>query len=939
MTEGRELRERLADFVRYRHEHLKGDEKGEAQIFNEHLFRAFGHAGVREAGATLEERLKKNNAKGTAFADLMWKPRCLVEMKKAGVDLTKAYRQAFDYWVQAVPDRPQYVVLCNFDEFWIYDFDRQLDEPMDRLKIDDLPQRWEALSFLLPEAPPPVFGNDLVAVTRDAAAKVAKVFRGLHERGVNRDDAQRFVLQSVMAMFAEDIGLLPSHFFTQVLADSKTGSEAYDLVFGLFREMNSPSITSGGRYKGTPYFNGGLFEKVAPFDLTELELNSLREAAVTDWSAVRPEIFGTLFEQSMDAGERHAQGAHYTSQADIARVVIPTIVAPWRERLRAAGNIEEIERLLGEMYSFRVLDPACGSGNFLYVAYREMRRLESEAQQMIDDRRRSGERKAQRRLAYIAPDHFYGIDVNPFAVEVAKVTMMLAKKLSADELDDDQDVLPLDNLDGTIVAADALFSPWPKADAIIGNPPFLGRRKMVEELGVVYNDRLRTKYPNIGGVADFVTYWFPLAHDHLKDGGRAGFVGTKSIRETSSRIASLDYVVDNGGTITEAVSSQPWSGDAVVHVSIVNWIKGSANKENKKVLWLNGTDLRLELDEIPPSLKPGIDVRKAVALSVNQTPKVCFQGQTPGLTRGFTVSPDEYQSIIKKSPESAKFLHPYLTGDALLRGSAVDRYIIDLPHNDALAAETAAPFLVKRLKEGVLPKRLAGAEKEAQRNAELRAANPKAKLARHHSNFLDSWWQLAYRREDMLDRLAELPRYIVTSRVSSFERPSVFAFVGPEVHASDALIALALADNYSFGVVHSQLHRKWFEARCSGMKADPRYTSTTVFDSYPWPQSPKPGQVARIEKTVQSILDLRNEYLAAGVGLAKQYDVLRQPGRSTLRTLHQALDAEVTDAYGFNAEEDLLTQLYALNLDLAEDPVNARGPGPVVPQEVGEVTS
>ena len=503
------LGQRLTEFVRYRHEYLRGDEKGEAQIFCDALFRAFGHEGVRQAGATLEQRIKKRDVKGTAFADLMWKPRCLVEMKKTGVDLGRVYRQAFDYWIQAVPDRPRYVVLCNFDEFWVYDFDQQLDAPMDRLRLDDLPRRWEVLGFLLPDPVPPVFGNDLVAVTRDAATKVARVFTGLNQRGVGREDAQRFVLQSVVAMFAEDIGLLPGHFFTRALEDSTTGANAYDLLFGLFREMNTPGVTGGGRYRGTPYFNGGLFDAIAPFDLTSLEVDSLKEAVRMDWSAVRPEIFGTLFEQSMDAGERHAHGAHYTSQADIARVVVPTIVAPWRERLAAAGSIPELEKLLGAMYSYRVLDPACGSGNFLYVAYREMRRLEHEALAMIADRRRSANVAAQRALAYVTPDHFRGIDVNPFAVEVAKVTMMLAKKLSADELDDTQQVLPLDNLNEVITTGDALFTPWPTADAIISNPPYLGRRKMVDELGAAYNERLQRAFPKVGGVSDFVCYWFP----------------------------------------------------------------------------------------------------------------------------------------------------------------------------------------------------------------------------------------------------------------------------------------------------------------------------------------------------------------------------------------------------------------------------------------------
>ncbi|MCA1675665.1 MAG: N-6 DNA methylase, partial [Actinobacteria bacterium] len=461
--------------------------------------------------------------------------------------------------------------------------------------------------------------------------------------------------------------------------------------------MNTPGVTGGGRYKGTPYFDGGLFAIVAPFELTGTELDMLREAAHTNWSAVRPEIFGTLFEQSMDAGERHAQGAHYTSQADIARVVVPTIVTPWRERLTAASNIGDIEKLLAAMYHFRVLDPACGSGNFLYVAYREMRRLEYEALAMIADRRRSADVAAQRSLAYVTPDHFAGIDRNPFAVEVAKVTMMLAKKLAADELDDNQQVLPLDNLDNVIIAADALFTPWPKADAIIGNPPYLGRRKMVDELGAAYNDRLQQRYPDVGGVSDYVCYWFPLAHDRLPDGGRAGLVATKTIRETSSRKASLDYVTDHGGVITEAVSSQPWSGDAVVHVSIVNWLK-NGDPGQQRVLWLNNTDLRLEVNYIPASLQPGIDVRRAAALPANQHPKVCFQGQTPGVTKGFTLDATEREALIHRDPGAARYIHPFLGGEELLHDLTIDRWVIDLPHLDALAAERDAPALMEHLR-------------------------------------------------------------------------------------------------------------------------------------------------------------------------------------------------------------------------------------------------
>ena len=920
------LRNGLTDLLRYRYEYLSGDEKGEAQVFCDRLFRAFGHEGVREAGATLEMRIKRNDAKGTAFADLMWKPRCLIEMKRAGVNLSRHYRQAFDYWIHAVPDRPRYVVLCNFDEFWVYDFDVQLDEPMARVKLDDLVQRVDALSFLLPEEQKPVFGNDLVAVTRDAAATVARLFRALHERGIERVRAQRFVLQAVIAMFSEDIGLLPGKFFTRALEDASTGGEAYDLLFGLFREMNSPGVTAGGRYRGTPYFNGGIFEAVEPFELTPVELDGLRWASATNWAAVRPEIFGTLFEGSMEAGERHAQGAHFTSQADITKVVIPTIVTPWRQRLQAAGSIAELERALGDMYAFRVLDPACGSGNFLYVAYREMRRLEHEALDMIAERRRSTGRAAQAAFAYVTPDHFYGIDINPFAVEVAKVTMMLAKKLAADELGESQQVLPLDNLDQTIIAADALFSKWPKADVVIGNPPYLGRRKMVEELGSAYTQRLAAAYPAVGGVSDYVCYWFPKAHDHLPSGGRAGLVATKTIRETSSRKASLDYVVAHEGVIFDAVSSQPWSGDAVVHVSIVNWSKGK--DVQPKLLWLNQGELRLEVDQIPASLLPDLDVAKAVQLSCNRSPKVCFQGQTPGVTRGFTLDAPERDNLLRQDHSAGHFIFPFLGGDDMLHRQGIDRWVIDLPQDDLAEAEAASPILIRHLREHVLPTRQAAADKEAKRNASVVDEESAPRVNRHHAKFLNGWWQLAWRRADMVEAIEQLDRYIALTITASWERPSVYCFVDSSVRPAASLQVFSLDDDYSFGILSAAPHRRWFEARCSRLKADLRYTPNTVFDSYPWPQQPSSDDVQRITHAVKEILILRATHSQMGLTLARQYDVLRIPGKSQLRDLHQELDTAVLQAYGFSGDEDVLAQLLALNQDVAAAGATARPPGP-----------
>lgn len=932
--EPEELRPNLSAFVSWRQKHLRGDEKGEAQTFLDRLFRAFGHEGAIEAGAVYEDRVKRKiDYLGVGYADLMWKPRLLVEMKKAGTDLSRHFRQAFEYWQMAVPNRPRYVMLCNFDEFWVYDFDQQLDAPMDVVKIDDLPQRYEALAFMLPDNPEPIFNNDLVEVTREAAAKVAGAFRSMVERGIDRREAQAFVLQCVVAMFAEDIGLLPSHFFTRtVVTDAKNGREAYDLLGSLFREMNMPGRTQGGRFEGTPHFNGGLFSNIQPIEMTDDELSAIRDACSTDWSAVRPEIFGTLFETSMDKGERHAYGAHFTSQADILKIVGPCIVRPWVERINAARprsvSYKVVEQILLDMASYRVLDPACGSGNFLYVAYREMRRLEAEAKSLILEKRRAERFTAQDTLSYVTTDHFLGLDNNPYAVEMAKVTLMMAKKLAADELGGGQaDVLPLDNLDDTILYGDALLNPWPKADAIIGNPPYMGRRKMVEELGLGYVQELDSRYPH-PGVSDLVTYWFPLAHDALPEGGRGGFVATQAIRDNASRVKSLDYITRRGGVIFEAVSSQPWSGDAAVTVSIVNWVKGAAHAPGERILWLDNGELRLPVPEIPATLRPITDATKALDLSHNRKPKVCFQGQTTGLVSGYRLSVGEANTLLALEPGSAEVVRPMISGDPLIHQNSIPGYVIDVAESDIVKARQAYPRVMTLLSERVLPERQQQAAKEIARNEAMLAKRPNGKPVTAFQGFLArSWWKHWRRRGDMVETITALNRYVALTIVAAHGRKSIYEFVDADIRPDASVQVFALDDDYSFGILTSSLHRTWFDERCSKLETRPRYTPTTVWDTFPWPSSPSEDDVAQIASITADILKIRDEFRTQGMTLGQMYDALREPGRSDLREAHDALDRAVVKAYRFDPDEDTLAQLLALNLAAAQDPEVAQRPG------------
>lgn len=922
---------KLSAFVAYVHKHLKGHERPEAQIFCDRLFQAFGHAGAIEAGGAFEAALRYG--KRTKFLDLLWSPRVLLEMKTRGEKLENHYRQAFEYWLHLVPHRPSYVILCNFDEFWVYDLNRQLDEPMDRIRLDELPARYTALNFLFPKQEDPVFKNNWVEVTEVAARRIGAVFSSLVDRGEDRMQAQRFVLQCVVSLFSEDIDLLPRDLFTKLIADCQRGASSYDLLGELFRQMNNPKQARAGRFCQVPYFNGGLFALIDPIELNKEELVLLAEATSQNWSKVKPSIFGNMFEGTMDATERHSFGGHYTSEADIQQVVLPTVIRPWRQRLEQAKGVKDLVELREDLLKFRVLDPACGSGNFLYVAYRELKRVEMD---LLDKLSAAAGKKKIEGMAssLVSAKQFFGIDINHFAVDLAKVTLMLGKKLAIDEarqrLEATQQELPfeaekpipLENLDQTIKRGDALFCEWPKVDAIIGNPPFQSKNKLQQILEPKEIGRIRDKYPGVPGRADYCVYWFRRAHDELPVNGSAGLVGTNTIRENYSREGGLDYIVSHGGTITEAVSSQPWSGDAVVHVSIVNWIKGDSLGDKKLVVvkeGRSGEPLEREVflqKKINSSLSPRTDVSGAKRLATNATSKACYQGQTHG-HEGFLLQPDEAAAMLSSSSKNSDVIFPFLTADEMIgeKTSQPTRYVIDFSGRDLLAAKAyELPFA--KIEKLVLPTRKEAARNEKNRNAAALEANPKAKVNSHHANFLKTWWRLSYSRDAMMKAMERLSRYIACGRVT--KRP-IFEFLETGIHPNDALAVFPLSDDYSFGILQSGIHWAWFVARCSTLKGDFRYTSDTVFDTFPWPQMATAGEVGVVARAGIKLRNLRRQVMKDNNwSLRELYRTLELPGANPLREAQTELDSAVKRAYKMPESADVLGFLLELNATLAD---------------------
>jgi len=933
----------LQKFVSWYSAHISGDEKGEAQVFLDRLFQGFGQAGILDVGGKAEYRVRKatEDGGGVSFADYVWKPIVLIEMKRRGVPLQKHRKQAANYWTRLVPNRPRYVVLCNFDEFWIYDFETDLDEPKDKITTKDLVQHWGALAFLEPGTPAPIFGSDRVAVTRRAADTLAELLNSLLQRKEDRTLAQHFLVQNLIALFSQSIGLLPKYFYTKLVHDCATPAQAYDLIGGLFEAMNRNTPASGGRFKDVPYFNGGVFATPARIELITAEIDLLKKATEYDWSKVQPEIFGALFQDSLGEKDQRQLGAHFTHPADIMKIVGPTIVEPWREKVEGAKTLTALNQALMRLHNFRVLDPACGSGNFLYVAYRELKRIEARiVERQQQEFKREAAKAAQMKLSFLSAKNLYGIDIHPLAIEIAKVTMVIARKLANDELHFNEQDLPLANLEENFKTADALVTPaglqntWPKVDVIIGNPPFIGAKRLKPERGSSYVERLWKAYAkdDVPRMADYCVYWIRKAHEHLpvcteEDpvAGRAGLVGTQNIRHNKSRVGGLDHVVSTG-TIIETVDNQPWSGEADVNVSIVNWVKTQVPEllpKNRRLWFMVDPDPTLggiapapkfELDYrecsfINSTLTDTTDVSGAVTLICNVAPQRVFQGITPGHA-GFVLKPAEQKALLAKDSTSAPVLFPYLVGRELVSGDGKPkRFVIDFGTRTVLEAQAfSEAFARVKTKVLVARKRKAEGQKESDGKYQL-----------EHKQALNRWWRLWRDRDDMKQANAKLQgRYIAASRTQRW--PFIFCFVCKRVLAGDKLQTFAFDDDYSFGILQALPHLIWYKAKAARLKneVDYNYSTESVFDTYPWPQAPTKQQVAAVAEAAVTLRRVRTSAPSVKGGLRGIYNSLALPGANPLKDAHRDLDDAVIAAYGFNKRKDLLKQLIDLNKKMSE---------------------
>jgi hypothetical protein len=787
--------------------------------------------------------------------------------------------------------------------------------------------------------------GDGADVTRAAADLLARCFQAQIARGVPRDAARGFLLRAAARVIAGDAG---AHAQAGAAADcgavgadtaefeasraafdaaaqvgdaasraafgagARVGDGASRAAFGAGAWVEADTARCGSLWSvfgagawveadaarcGSLWSVFGAGARVEA-DAAERGLLAAVDELVRGGSRVAPELLGALYETSLRAGERRAGGVHFTPPAEVARVVGPTIVAPWSALLAAARTDAELRALHARLLRFRVLDPACGAGNFLLVALRELRRLETRLLAGI-----GGERPP----AGVSAAQLHGMDVDPIAVAVARWSLAVVDGRGATG-----ELRVMD----AIVDADGGVPAWPRVDVIVGNPPFLDARKLTTTLGRAYARALRGAYPGVPGRADYCVYWLRRAHDALPAwstedpvAGRAGLVATKTIRENHARVGGLDHVVAAGGVIVEAVASQSWPGAASVDVAIVNWLKG--DYRGPRVLQ-SADGERREVEQITSALTAGADVSAARPLAAVTRTKRCFEGQQPG-HRGFRVDAATREALARADPRIDEVVFPYMIGEALLSGrhAAAPEFVIDFAAR-SLAEAAEHPGALAVVRRAVLPDWRANARREAADGG-----------AGEHGRRVKQWWQLKRRRPELLAAIAGLPRYVVCVRHTL--RPIVALLAGA-IRPDSALTVFAFADDYSFGVLQSNIHWRWFAARCSSIGRRFRYTSETVFDAFPWPQRATQADVRAVAAAARAVRAVRAAHAGAG-GLRALYRGLDgAPGRHPLRDAHAALDAAVMAAYGFADGEDVVAALLELGREVG-DAADAVGPG------------
>ena len=869
-----EIKDRALKFSNEWAEETK--ERAEKDSFWNDFFNVFGIS--RRRVATFEEPVKKLSG-NQGFIDLFWKGTLLVEHKSKGRNLDKAFEQATDYFPGLKEhELPKYILVSDFDKIKLFDLDEKTEH---EFHVSELYKNVKLFGFIAGYQKRTFKEEDPVNIK--AAELMGKLHDQLEEFGYEGHHLEVYLVRLLFILFADDTSIFEKDIFKEFL-DQKTNEDGSDLgalMAQFFQVLNTPKEKRlknlDDHLNQFPYVNGKLFEEFLPIASFNTEMRSiLLEACGLDWGKISPAIFGSLFQSVMNPEERRNLGAHYTSEKNIFKLIKPLFLDELRAEFeKVKSSSKKLKEFHYKLSTLKFLDPACGSGNFLIITYRELRLLEID---ILRELFKKGEQVLDvSSILWLDVDQFYGIEYDEFAAKIAEVAMWLIDHQMnmrvSEEFGQYFARLPLKKA-AKIVHSNSLRINWedvvPKTELsyIVGNPPFIGaamkNKTQIEDMSLVFNKTINY------GKLDYVAAWYYLAAKYINNTNiEVAFVSTNSVSQ-GEQVSILWYeiLVNLGLTINFAHRTFNWKNDAKGKAAVHCVIIGFSLKEKQKKLYdyydINGEPDELIARNINPYLVNGENIFiDKTRIPICNTQKM-IRGNIPYDDGNLLLSLNEKEELIETYPELNNLIRRY--GGSFEMLNEKWRYCFWL--------KNVNPSLIK--KSSILIERINKC-KSFRESAKSKSVNSKATTPYLFGDI----------RQPEND-------YLLVPRVSSHKRNYLpIGYISKETILADSAYGLPNATKYQFGILQSLMHNVWIRTVAGKLKSDYRYSNNLVYNNYPWPFEPSDKNKQKVEQKAQKILDVRAKFPDSS--LADLYHPLTMP--SNLVKAHQELDKAVDLCY------------------------------------------
>ena len=861
------------------------DEKSQAQSFLKEFFEVFGVDTVMQA--TFEHRVKfSDGAQG--FIDCFWQGHVLIEMKSKGKDLEKAYEQAMDY-VRALPDQPllpQAVIVSDFQTWHFHDLTK--DGALTVFQLKDLRKYVTLFRFMVDgQDSTPIHEQD--PVNRKAAEKMARLHDAMKAVGYDGHPLEVYLVRLLFCLFAEDTGIFESGQFTSFISNctAKDGRDLAARLAELFQVLNTPPQKRLNGIDETiaafNYINGNLFGETLPIAAFSSDMRqAILECSELDWSQISPAIFGAMFQGVMDEQARHDLGAHYTSEENILKVTNPLFMNDLREEFEQDRMIvgpsrkTRLAQFHDRIASLSFLDPACGCGNFLLVAYRELRHLELD---LLDEILQNQGTTDISQFCRVNVSQFHGIEIEAFPSEIAKVALWLMDHLCnlevADRFGQYFTRIPIKD-SPHIVCDNALSAEWPQTDFIMGNPPFIGRMQKNEE-----QQKEISKFFDYKDL-DYVSCWYAKANDLIQNTNtRCAFVSTNSITQ-GEQVAPLWRRLN--AEIDFAYRTFKWHnearGVAAVHCVIIGFHAKGQLGASKKVIY-DGDNI-IMAKNINGYLSDAPDVFiTSRSKPLDSTAPQLTMGNMPLDGGNLIIEEADYADFISREPKALAVVKRLVGSKEFING--LTRYCLWLKDIEPTVLRTR-PLVMERV-EKCRQFRLASKDKGTQKHAKTPS------LFREQKNPQTA---------------------IIIPEASSENRDYIpIGFIDDSVIVTNLVKIIPNATTYHFGILTSRIHNAWLRTVGGRLKSDPRYSEDIVYNNFIWPKVEESSLLyKRISEAAQAVLDARAAH--PGESLAALYDPLVMP--ADLLKAHATLDNLVDKAYGraFASDAERVAMLFEL---------------------------